>query len=170
MSVVSTAANYGGRVVDNQQGVKQFYVGGQGTASWVYKRLTTGTLVITPADKKNPIFVDNDLIVKKDIYIDGSIYNPSDAKLKENIEYISSEQIDSLFNLNPVKFSYKSDREKQKHFGLLAQDIEKIYPELVKIVDKDYKTVNYQELLPIMLAKMKLMQNEIDELKLHVKK
>lgn len=170
MSVVSTAANYGGRVVDNQQGVKQFYVGGPGVANWIYRRLTTGTLVITPADKNRPIFIDNDLIVKKDIYVDGSIYNPSDAKLKENIQDISCDQIDNLFNLNPIYFSYKNDREKLKHFGLLAQDVEKVFPELVKEIDRDHKSVNYQELLPIMLAKMKVMQSEIDELKQQLKK
>lgn len=165
MSVVSTAANYGGRVVDNQQGVKQFYVSGPNTALWIYKKLTTGTLIITPADSKHPVYINNDLIVKKDVYIDGSIYNPSDEKLKENIELISSEQVNNLFNLNPVYYSYKNDKEKSKHFGVLAQDVEKVFPELVKVSDKDYKTVNYPELIPIMLAKMKQMQSEINELK-----
>lgn len=165
MSVVSTSANYGGRVMDNQQGVKQFYISGPSTAIWIYKKLTTGTLVVTPADKKYPIFIDNDLIVKKDIYVDGSIYNPSDAKLKENIEFISFDQTNNLFNLNPVYFSYINDKDKTKHFGLLAQDVEKVFPELVKVCKNDYRTVNYQELIPIMLAKMKLMQNEINELK-----
>ena len=56
MSVISTAANYGGRVVDNQQGVKQFYVSGPSAAGWVYKRLTSGPLIITPADSKRAIF------------------------------------------------------------------------------------------------------------------
>jgi hypothetical protein len=165
MSVVSTAANYGGRVVDNQQGVKQFYVSGPSTASWIYKKLTSGLLIITPSDSKRPIFINNDLIVKKDLYVDGSIYNPSDEKLKENIELISTEQIDNLFKINPVHFSYKADKNKLKHFGVLAQDVEKVFPELVNTVDKDYKTVNYQEFIPIMLSKMKQMQNEIDELK-----
>ncbi len=169
MSVVSTVGNYGGKISDYQQGIKQFYVGSTGTADWIYKRLNTGTLVITPANINYPVFIDNDLTIKQNLYVDGSIYNPSDAKLKENIDVISSEQIDNLFNLNPIIFSYKNDRVKSKHFGLLAQDVEKVFPELVKN-DKDYKSVNYQELLPIMLAKMKQMQLEIDELKQQLKK
>ncbi len=164
MSVLSTSGNYGARVVDNQQGVKQFYVGSPSTANWIYRRLTNDALVITPVDSKRPIFIDNDLIVKKNLYVDGSIYNPSDAILKENVNDISSSQISKLFDLNPISFSYKNDKEKLKHFGLLAQDVEKVFPELVK--DQNvYKSVNYQELLPIMLAKMKQMQTEIDELK-----
>jgi len=167
MSVVSTDANYGGRVIDNQQGVKQFFVSSTSTAQWVYKRQNDKLLVITPADNKRMIYINNDLEVKKDLYVDGSIYNPSDEKLKENIESISQEQMDNLFKINPIYFSYKKDKEKTKHFGVLAQDVEKIFPELVS--DKDYKTVNYQELIPIMLSKMKQMQQEIDKLKLQIK-
>jgi hypothetical protein len=164
MSGTSTSANYGGRVVDNQQGVKQFYGSGPSTATWAYKRLTTGTIVITPADSKKAVYINNDLVVKNDLYVDGSIYNPSDEKLKEHIASISQEQIDNLFKINPVHFTYKNDKNRLKHFGVLAQDIEKVFPELVNVVE-NYKAVNYQELIPLMLAKMKLMQNEIDELK-----
>lgn len=161
---LSFVGNYGGKVNDTDQNVKQFYISPSSLADWVYKRLTTGLLVITPADKKKPIYIENDLTVKKDLYVVGSIYNPSDIKLKENIEDITSEQINNLFNLNPIHFSYKTDNTKNKHYGVLAQDIEKIFPELVKTTNH-CKTVNYQELIPIMLAKMKVMQTEIDELK-----
>ncbi len=165
MSIISTTANYGGKMSDNQQGIKQFYVASPNVVSWVYKRLTGGTLVITPADIKKPVYIDNDLIVKKNMYVDGSLYNPSDENLKENIEVISQEQFNDLFTLNPIYFSYKNDKDKAKHFGLLAQDVEKIFPELVNKTDNGYKAVNYQELIPILLAKMKKMQSEIDELK-----
>lgn len=164
MAALSSVSNYGSKQPDIKQNIKQFYVSPSSLADWVYKRLTTGLLVITPADKKKPIYIDNDLIVKKDLYVDGSIYNPSDIKLKENIKIISSEEMNNLFHLNPIHFSYKTDNTKNKHYGVLAQDIEKIFPELVKTTN-DYKTVNYQELIPIMLAKMKIMQSELDELK-----
>ena len=170
MSVVSTAANYGGRVVDNQQGVKQFFVSSQNTAVWVYKRFTPGPLVITPGDNKHAVYINNDLVVKKDLYVEGSIYNPSDERLKDNIESISLDQMNNLFEINPIHFSYKQDKTKLKHYGFLAQDVEKVFPELVNTFEKDYKTVNYQEFIPIMLSKMQLMQNEIDELKLLVQK
>lgn len=168
MSVVSTAANYGGRVVDNQQGVKQFYISGPSTASWVYKRLTYGPLAITPSDSKRPIYISNDLVVKKDLYVEGSIYNPSDENLKESILPISTEQINKLFSINPIYFSYKNDNRKIKHFGVLAQDVEIAFPELVNTPENSYKTVNYQGLIPIMLSKMKQMQNEIESLKVQI--
>ena len=157
MSVLSTSANYGGRIQDNQQGIKQFYIGVQ-SVLWIYKRLTNGLVVITPSDSKKPVLINNDLIIT------GSIYNTSDERLKEEIKNVTETEIDNLFTLNPIQFKYKMDKKKT-HYGFLAQDVEKVFPELVENNNNGYKTVNYQEIIPLMLAKMQHMQNEIDELK-----
>lgn len=160
---LNSSANYGGRILDNQQGIKQFYVASHNQAIWNYKRLPNGLVVETPANSKNPVLINNDLIVT------GSLYNTSDQRLKENAVDIETEKTDNLLNINPKHFSYKTDPKKKLHYGVLAQDIEQIFPELVEENNFGYKTVNYQELIPLMLAKMKIMQNEIDELKLNKK-
>jgi hypothetical protein len=159
MSIVSQVANYGGRISDFQQGIKQFYVSSTSVADWIYKKLPTGLMVITPSTNKIPVLINNDLIVT------GSIYNTSDARLKENIKELTEDEVDNLLKLNPICYTFKYDNSKKPHYGVLAQDIEKIYPELVEEKNYGYKTVNYQELIPIMLLKMKNMQTEIDELK-----
>ena len=152
-------SNYGGRVDTQQGNVKQFITSSQ-SAQWVYQRLNNGLVVQTPAATKFPVLIKNDLIVT------GSLYNTSDERLKENINKIKDETVDKLFTLNPILFSYKNDYKKKTHYGVLAQDVEKVFPELVKDNNvSGYKTVNYQELIPIILAKMKKMQHEIDELK-----
>jgi len=159
MSITSPVGNYGGRIADFQQGIKQFYVSSPSTVTWIYKKLPDNLLVITPLDSSKPVLINNDLIVT------GSLFNTSDVRLKENISNLDSDDINSLFNLNPVQYSFKNDTNKKLHYGILAQDIEKIFPELVEENYFGYKTVNYQELIPLMLAKMKNMQIEIDELK-----
>jgi hypothetical protein len=160
MSVISTTANYGGRINDNQQYIKQFFISVNGIATWIYKRLNNGLVVQTLADNTKPALIDNDLIVT------GSIYNSSDERLKKNILNIEETKLDSLFILNPIHYSYKNDKTNKLHFGLIAQDVEKIFPELVENNNiSGYKSVNYQELIPLMIAKMKLMQDEIDEIK-----
>ena len=67
---------------------------------------------------------------------------------------------------------------KQK-IGVLAQDIQKVFPELVSTDDRDMLAVNYQGLVPVLInalkeqdgkmkeqgAKMKEQQADIDELK-----
>jgi hypothetical protein len=163
MSVISTAANYGGRINDFQQNIKQFVVGGVGNATWIYKGLPDGLIVQTPSNQKIPVLISSDLIVT------GSIYNTSDIRLKDNISEISTAKMDDLFTLNTVVFNYKNGNTKKKHYGVLAQDVEKVFPELVLNNMSGYKTVNYQELIPLMLAKMKNMQEQIDELKKNLK-
>jgi len=166
---MSNTSNYGGRIADNQQGVKQFYGQGVPSVNLVYKTTQIGK-VITLSDSSKPFLVNNDVYISKNLNVDGSIYNPSDERLKENILSISNKQSDLLFLIKPIEFTYKNDKSKLKHFGVLAQDIEKVFPELVNENENNYKSVNYQELIPIMLSKMKQMQNEIDELKEKINK
>ena len=159
MSVVSTTANYGGKVADNNQNVKQFYVSGS-VVGWMYKKLSSGLTVQTPIDKNKPVLIENDLIVN------GVIYNPSDLKLKKNITEIEISKIDDLLSLNPMHFQYLNDKTNKTHYGFIAQDVEKIYPEIIGSSNIGYKTINYQAIIPLMLAKIKLMQEEINELKI----
>lgn len=159
MSIISTSANYGGRIDTQQGNIKQFVTSSQ-LAQWIYQRLNNGLVVQTPAATKFPVLIQNDLIVT------GSIYNTSDERLKKDIENLNKNCIDDLFTINPITFTYKNDFTNKKHYGILAQDLEKVFPELVENNNTSgYKTVNYQELIPIMLSKIKKMQEEIDELK-----
>lgn len=160
MSLIGTVANYGGRQPDNFSNVKQFVVGpSSNIAEWVYIKSSPGSLSITPARKKTSLTIDGDLTVI------GSIFNPSDRLLKDEIKSISISKIENLFNLEPVEYKFKNDITKKIRYGLIAQDVEKIYPELVSNNDSDYKAVNYIELIPMLLSKMKEMQKEIDELR-----
>jgi galactokinase/mevalonate kinase-like predicted kinase len=78
--------------------------------------------------------------------------------------------LNNLFNLNPVKYTFKTDTKKQIHYGFIAQEIEGVYPELVKIGDSGHKTVNYVELIPLLVSQIQAMQKEIDDLKKHLHK
>jgi hypothetical protein len=157
MSGNSQTANYGGRQPDNTQNIKQFTTTTSGIVDWVYKKLpNTNVQVITPSNQSKTVMIPKDLLVL------GSINNPSDINLKNNIEQLDN---NNNFNkLNPVSFKYKNDSQQKKHFGLIAQELETIYPELVSN-NTGFKSVNYIELIPIILSQMKCMQQEIDKLK-----
>ena len=164
MSLISTVANYGGKQPDYVQSIKQYVVEVTSTASWIYKTNSSGLKVQTPANKTIPVYINSDL------YVNGSIFNTSDASIKENIETISETKINNLFNLNPVKYTFKTDTKKQIHYGFIAQEIEGVYPELVKIGDSGHKTVNYVELIPLLVSQIQAMKKEIDDLKKHLHK
>jgi hypothetical protein len=161
MSLFSTVANYGGKQPTNSQNIKQFVVAPTvSQADWVFSKITpTGDIYITPANRKKSVYIYTDL------YVNGSIYNTSDKNHKEEIEPISDSKVEKLLDLEPVEYKLKTDTKKKKHYGLIAQDVEEIYPELISDSNLGFKTVNYLELIPLLLLKMKNMQKEIDVLR-----
>lgn len=151
-------SNYGGKIPTPTQYIKQFVDAGGSQVTWIYKNVN-GKMVETPADSSKPVYINNDL------YVTGSIFNTSDARLKENVVNISEVTSNDILMLNPVEYNFKLDITKSKHYGFIAQDVENMYPHLVKPNILGYKSVNYIELIPLLLSRMKCMQNEIDNLK-----
>ena len=134
------------------------------TASSALWYLNSGGSNISPANSVN-------VLIQKDLIVQGSILNPSDLHLKENIELLSQDKsfdVDGVLKLIPVKYNFIQDANKKQHYGLIAQDVEVHFPELVYADDNSKKAVNYIELIPIMLCKIKQMQKEIDILKMSI--
>jgi hypothetical protein len=156
-NLYSTTPNYSGRQGDNTQNIKQFVTSAVGIVNWVYKTIAGSTTkVITPYDQTKTVMIPKDLLVL------GSINNPSDIILKDNIEQINN---DDFNKLNPVSFTFKDDEKNKKHYGFIAQELETVYPELVTNTELGFKSVNYIEMIPILLSQMKNMQIEIDKLR-----
>ena len=158
-SLTSSSTGFSGRQPDNVQNIKQFQSSPtSGTISWIFKKLfNTNISVITPSDQKKTVMIPKNLLVL------GSIINASDIKLKENIKSIDINN-DDFMKLNPVSFQIKNDSQNENHYGLIAEELEIIYPELVSNY-VNYKTINYVELIPILISQMQNMQKEIILLK-----
>ena len=90
----------------------------------------------------------------RNCYLSGSVNQSSDICLKENIKPITS-----TGNIELVEFTWKDT--KQKGYGVIAQEVEKYYPELV-FGEDGQKSVNYIGLHTIKIAQL---ENEIKELK-----
>ena len=159
----SSTPNYSGRQGDQQQGIKQFVTSTGGDVSWIYQTIKGMPVkVITPyVQTKNQNLIPT-VQIPKDLLVLGSINNPSDINLKTNIEQINTT---CFKDLNPVSFTFKDDEKNKKHFGFIAQELENVYPELVTNSELGFKTVNYIEMIPILLSQMKSMQMEMDKLK-----
>ena len=92
--------------------------------------------------------------------------NSSDERLKKNIETISDNDIDKVKNVNLKSYVFKSDNS--KHYGVIAQDIEKAgLSELVTNGADGMKSVDYISLL---ILKISELENEIKNLKDQIKK
>lgn len=173
--IYSNVANYGGRQPDNYQNIKQFWVSDDISVPWIFQKSPVdSSIVITPSNSKKNLYIATDVYVNGDLTVAGTIFNPSDQNLKTNINNLDENKINDVLKLNPVTYNYNYDIENKTHFGFIAQELEEYYPELVSnnffYKNNTYKTINYIELIPIMLSKIKSMQNEIDELKKSIKK
>jgi hypothetical protein len=150
-----------GGIVSVQGTVKQFFSNNNPYANGFRYQNINGAIYQVLDDSKTTLYLSN-------VVID-SQYSSSDKNLKNNIVDIPEDKTNSLLDLNPTQFNFKLDTKKNIHYGFIAQDLEKIYPELVKDSEKGHRKVNYMELIPLIISKMKNMQNEIDELKNQLK-
>lgn len=128
-----------------------------------------------------------------DVYASGTYYG-SDARLKKNIKPLQN-GMDIINQLKPKSYDYIHDGKygmlnlpRGNHFGLIAQDLEKVVPQMVKNTtvntrqldgkpsvegekgeDIQYKAVNYIELIPVLIKGMQEQQAEIESLKEQIK-
>ena len=140
--------------------IKQFSGSSINSALWVF---TQSSNTITPGNKRVNVEIQGNLTVL------GSINSPSDFTIKENIKVISDEECNDILNLKGVKYNYIDD--KTEHYGLIAQEVETYFPELInKIINNGnvIKTVNYIELIPIMLRKIEQLHKTITQHELYI--
>jgi hypothetical protein len=95
--------------------------------------------------------------------IAGDLSINSDARLKANIISLGS-TLAKLLQIDGKTYTMKKDENKKQKIGVLAQDIEKVFPELVS-ESNGVKSVNYQGLVPVLINALKEQQAEIDRLK-----
>ena len=90
----------------------------------------------------------------------------SDERLKDINSNIEN-AVEKLSNIRAVNYSWKSDESKKENLGLIAQDVEKVFPQIIDknkgFIENDeneYLTIRYTELVPV-LVKAIQEQNEI---------
>jgi Chaperone of endosialidase len=91
----------------------------------------------------------------------------SDVRLKKNIQPFSP-VLNKLVRLQPVSYNWRVEEFPEFHFGtgrnvgLVAQEVEKVFPDLVSTDAKGYRRVNYGELPYLMLQAIRELKAEND--------
>jgi len=120
---------------------------------------TTGALKVTGG-----VGVGGDIFAGADIVA----YASSDERLKDNVELIS-DPIGKVQALKGVTWEWNdnaSEAAKQSpNLGVIAQDVEKVLPQLVHDRDNGYKGVDYAKLTGLLIEAIKEQQKQIDDLK-----
>jgi hypothetical protein len=88
----------------------------------------------------------------------------SDIRLK-NINSHIENAVEKLSTLQTINFSYKDDKFKKQNLGLIAQEVEKIFPELIDKNGDGMLGVRYTELVPVLIKAIQELKLEIETLK-----
>jgi len=89
----------------------------------------------------------------------------SSARFKDEIQDMG-EATEALLKLRPVRFRYKAQPEGRTQFGLIAEEVEKVMPELVVCSSSgEVETVLYHEMPAMLLNELQKQQREIQDLK-----
>ena len=108
-----------------------------------------------------------------DISASGIYYNVlvqrSDRRLKNTINEFDNDVIERYLKLRPISYYWNQDkpRDTNLQYGLIAQEVEKLFPEMVSTANDSMQTksVNYQALHALSLKVIQAQQAEIDTLK-----
>ncbi len=106
----------------------------------------------------------------------------SDIRLKTNITGIKAGSLQKVKYLHPIQFQWKQVEDvivqdttvvktphfssdidlKQKHYGLIAQEVQKVFPELVQEGGDGYLSVNYIELIPLLIQAVQELSAKVE--------
>jgi hypothetical protein len=101
-------------------------------------------------------------------------YSFSDARLKTNVKPLEN-SLEKVKQLQGVYYEWiDGERKGKTEVGLIAQEVEKVVPEVVREQkrlgdDTEYKTVDYEKMVGVLIEAIKEQQEQIDELKNELK-
>jgi|SRR5262245_11928385 len=89
---------------------------------------------------------------------------PSSARYKREIAPMGNRS-EAVLHLRPVSFAYTEEAPGAMHYGLIAEEVATVYPELViRTPTGDVRTVKYQELIPLLLHELQREHEQLTRL------
>jgi hypothetical protein len=98
------------------------------------------------------------------------INETSDARLKKNVSNIDN-ALQMVMSLNGKTYNWRTDEYPEmsfnagRQYGFIAQEVEKIIPEVVGTDNDGWKSIEYSHLVPVLLEAIKEQQTMIESLK-----
>lgn len=94
---------------------------------------------------------------------DGTVQS-SDRRLKKEIQDLT-DPLEKTLKMRGVSYSWKDQNKSQrKQIGVIAQEVEEIYPEFVHTDTKGMKAVNYAQISAVLIEAIKELNNKVEEL------
>ncbi len=94
----------------------------------------------------------------------GSVNQSSDRRLKTNITDLSK-ALDNTLALRGVSYTWIDENKTQDtQIGVIAQEVEEVYPEFVRTDDEGMKSVNYSQMVAVLIEAVKELNSKIEVL------
>jgi hypothetical protein len=117
---------------------------------------------ITPSGTSGRLDTTNDIVA----------YSTSDIRFKTNIIPIQNSLL-KLKSINGVEFDWIPNEALHGYtghdIGVIAQEIEKILPEVVTTRESGYKAVKYEKIIPLLIEAIKELAHKVTELEKGIK-
>jgi hypothetical protein len=130
----------------------------------------------------DPRLQSNERIVFLNTYETGYIdiqcktaYQYSDSSAKENIKPLEEHSLDKILQLNAVSYNWKKDgnqksENKKKEIGFIAQEVERIIPDVVYTIDStNQKLLAYSQIIPYLTEAISELNDKITVLESNLK-
>ncbi len=117
-----------------------------------------GLGTVNPSNTQGRIDASNDIVA----------YSTSDIRVKDNIKSIDK-ALDKVNSIQGIEFDWVEKEEVHGNsghdIGVIAQEIEKILPDVVTTRDNGYKAVKYEKIVPLLIEAIKDLSKQVDGLK-----
>ena len=134
----------------------------QGSTNDVYRNSNVGIGNFSSTALTEKLEVAGNIKSTGSITASGDIESTSDISIKENLEIIEN-PIDKIKELNG--YTFNKNGEEKRSAGLVAQEVEKVLPEVVSENSDGIKSLAYGNIVALLVETVKEQQKQIDELK-----
>jgi hypothetical protein len=113
-------------------------------------------------------YFDGNVKVNGSGQITNALWVLSDKRFKDNFKKLDN-VLEKINKLNGYSYTFKTEEFKEKnfesgaHYGLIAQELKEVFPELVQLDSKGYYSVCYEGIIPVLLEAIKSQQKQIDD-------
>jgi len=92
------------------------------------------------------------------------LFGSSDRNLKMDIKDIDSELSQDILKLEPVQYNWKKNPEGPIHYGFIAQELLKRFPNLVKYDENSGYSVDYIGIVPLIVKELQKQTEKVEQL------
>ena len=157
--------SHGAGIAGAQIGITDYGINGAYAGYFLGGVYCSGTMSAMSYSQTSDIRLKRDIIPLRNLHHNAlnkiNDMNVIEYKYKKTIPSLhlpDSVSVDEVIKASGINYD-------KKHIGLIAQELQNIYPELVDEGQDGYLTVNYMELVPVLICAIQELKQELDEVK-----